>query len=325
MSSSTEKTVNQGQSNCDTSQRLELLEQLGGLTETSVQNSEWLYMLEEDTRQSLAIEGYFATELELKGVLTGRKTTPEIQNYYRVAQSMYDQALQGRREGELMLYMALVRHVHSELFRELSPKRGEFRRGAIRIQGAKVSPPTHDLEAYLQSWFTITLELVRTLEPIAALARSHALFKSIHPFEDGNGRAGRILLNYLSISLGLPPIVIKGFTAEERTRYYAALEAADAGFHNRFPPPNAAKLKAALEQGNFGKLETLLCEGVLPRLNALIAGEVERREGLKDFKTLSAELGVQEVTLRQWVSRGKLIAVKRGKKLFSHASLRLEK
>ena len=312
-------------STCDTSQRLKLLERLGGLTETSVQNSEWLYMLGEDTRQSLAIEGYFATELELKGVLTGRKTAPEIQNYYRVAQSIYDQALQGRREGDLMLYMALVRHVHSELFRELSAQRGEFRRGAIRIQGAKVTPPAHDLEAYLRSWVSITLDFARTLEPIAALARSHALFESIHPFEDGNGRAGRILLNYLSISLGLPPIVIKGFTAAERTRYYAALELADAGFHDGFPPPNAAKLKAALERGDFGRLEMLLCEGVLPRLDALIAGEVERREGLRDFKTLSAELGVQEVTLRQWVTRGKLIAVKRGKKLFSHASLRLER
>jgi hypothetical protein len=101
--------------------------------ETSVQNTERLYMLEEDTRQSLAIEGYFATENELKAVLNGRKTAPEIQNYYRVAQSLYDQALQNRRENELVFNIGLVRHVHSELFREIAPRGGEFRRGAVRL------------------------------------------------------------------------------------------------------------------------------------------------------------------------------------------------
>jgi hypothetical protein len=42
-------------------ERRALLESLGGLPETTVRNQEWLDMLEEDTRQSLAIEGHFAT------------------------------------------------------------------------------------------------------------------------------------------------------------------------------------------------------------------------------------------------------------------------
>lgn len=324
MASQARESVKSTNSSCDIKSRLELLDSVGGLTETSVQNSEWLYMLEEDTRQSLAIEGVFATEAELKATLSGRKTAPEIENYYRVAQGIYDQALQNKREGELVLHIGLVRHVHSELFRAISPKRGEFRRGAIRIQGAKVTPPAHDSDQYIKAWLQITKDCARTLEPISALARSHALFESIHPFEDGNGRAGRILLNYLSISLGLPPIVIKGFTAAERTRYYAALEAADTGLHESFPAPNPAKLKAALENGDFAPLEKLLCEGVRPRLDALIAGVLERKAGLKDLRALAEEFGVQEVTLRQWVIRDKLIAVKRGKKLYSHSSLRLE-
>lgn len=251
MASQARKSVELTISNCDIKSRLELLDSVGGLAETSVQNSEWLYMLEEDTRQSLAIEGVFATEAELKATLSGRKTAPEIENYYRVAQGMYDQALQNKRGGELILHIGLVRHVHSELFRAISPKRGEFRRGAIRIQGAKVTPPVHDSDQYMKAWLQVTKNYTRTLEPISALARNHALFESIHPFEDGNGRAGRILLNYLSISLGLPPIVIKGFTAPERTSYYAALEAADTGLHAGFPAPNPAKLKAALEHGDL--------------------------------------------------------------------------
>ena len=117
MASRAKKTAESTDLSCDIKSRLELLNSVGGLTETSVQNSEWLYMLEEDTRQSLAIEGVFATEAELKATLGGRKTAPEIENYYRVAQGMYDQALQNKREGELVLHIGLVRHVHSELFR----------------------------------------------------------------------------------------------------------------------------------------------------------------------------------------------------------------
>jgi fido (protein-threonine AMPylation protein) len=315
-----------GQSDRDSIQtRLTMLEGFGGLTDAGVQNTEWLYMLEEDTRQSLAIEGYFATETELKAVLGGRKSAPEIQNYYRTALTLYDQALQTRREDELVLYVGLVRHVHSELFRELSTRRGEFRKGAILIQGAKVKPPALDLEQYIRAWIDATRTLLDTLEPIPALARSHALFESIHPFEDGNGRAGRILLNYLSIGCGLPPIVIKGFAKEDRERYYAALEAADAGFHQAFPAPKPKTLLEGLERGDFTALEALLVEGVRPRLDVLIAAALERREPLLALRDLALQLGVQEVTLRQWVLRDKLIAVKRGKRLYSHAKLRIKR
>ena len=77
-----------------TAQRKHLLETLGGLPEAIVHNDEWLSMLEEETRNSVAIEGYFATEQELKAVLKGRKTVPEILNYYRAAQGLYDLASQ---------------------------------------------------------------------------------------------------------------------------------------------------------------------------------------------------------------------------------------
>jgi len=61
-----------------------------------------------------------------------------------------------------------------------------------------------------------------------ALARVHAEFERIHPFLDGNVRAGRLLTNLLLIRMGYPPAIIR---KAERTRYLRALHRADAGDH----------------------------------------------------------------------------------------------
>jgi fido (protein-threonine AMPylation protein) len=310
--------------NCDNlPQRKALFDALGGVPETAVRNIEWAYMLQEETRNSLAIEGVIATEQELKAVLQGRKTTQEILNYYRTAQNIYDLALQDYREGETHLSVSLVRHVHSELFREQSKNRGEFRQKRIQIQRAKVQPPEFDIPEYVRAWIQLSLDMLASMPFLSALARIHTLFEGIHPFEDGNGRAGRILLNYLSVSKGYLPIIIKGLQQEEKERYYQALELGDKGFHSGFPHPEPEVLRKGLAGGDFHSLENLFCEGLQPNLDKTIIALIERQEPLIEFKSLASQFGVQESTLRQWVHRGKLIAVKRGKKLYSHPKLLL--
>lgn len=307
-------------------QRKALLDELGGLPSTIVENQEWLYMLEEETRHSLSIEGYFATEQELKAILRGRKSEPEILNYYRTAQTLYDLGLQYYRDRMLLLNLPLIRHIHSELFREvglLSRSRGQFRQGTISIQGAKVKPPSVDLEQYVKAFCQFSLHCLENSPLLSALARIHTLFESIHPFEDGNGRVGRILLNYLAVSQGYPPIVIKGIQKEERQRYYQALETADLGFHEGFSTPSFEYLRQRLELGQFQPLEQLLYEGLKPRLDQMVAATLELKEPLLEFKDLALHFGVKEGTLRQWVKRDKLIALKRGNKLYSHPSLYL--
>ena len=75
-------------------------------------------------------------------------------------------------------------------------------------------------------------ELLEELQNIApeqaltAAAYFHAKFENIHPFADGNGRAGRLAMNYLLVLHGHPPIIIH---EEDRKEYYAALEAWDTG------------------------------------------------------------------------------------------------
>ena len=59
---------------------------------------------------------------------------------------------------------------------------------------------------------------------LTAAAYFHAKFENIHPFADGNGRAGRLLMNYFLLLHNHPPVTIH---EEDRKSYYGALEAWD--------------------------------------------------------------------------------------------------
>lgn len=69
-------------------------------------------------------------------------------------------------------------------------------------------------------------EVARPTQNIASmLAQLHHRFIRIHPFDDGNGRVVRLLMNYVLLHCGFPPIVIQ---SHERSRYIAAIQASDA-------------------------------------------------------------------------------------------------
>lgn len=107
-------------------------------------------------------------------------------------------------------------------------------------------------------------------------------------------------------------------------RYYAALETADVGFHSGFPEEATADgLRQRLDQGDMQPLMSLLCEGVLPRLNRLTILALEQQEPLLEMSEVAARLGVREAALRKRIERGTLLAIRRGKRLYSHPLLAL--
>ena len=62
------------------------------------------------------------------------------------------------------------------------------------------------------------------IDALTAAAYFHAKFENIHPFSDGNGRTGRLLMNYILITHSHPPVIV---FEEDRKEYYDALEAFD--------------------------------------------------------------------------------------------------
>lgn len=89
------------------------------------------------------------------------------------------------------------------------------------------APPT-EVPARMErlvKWLDASLSEA-ALHPVIIAAKLHHDFVLIHPFDDGNGRVARMLVNYLFLRLGYPPIIVP---TQEKTAYLTALRLADAG------------------------------------------------------------------------------------------------
>ncbi|MFZ5986614.1 MAG: Fic family protein [Bacillota bacterium] len=108
--------------------------------------------------------------------------------------------------------------MHSLVLIDRPEDRGVYRRVPVRIMGAKHDPPEPYLVPVQMEQLMIRHEeMTKTMHPVERVELFHLLFEGIHPFIDGNGRTGRLLLNFELNSAGFPPINVK-FT--DRKKYY---------------------------------------------------------------------------------------------------------
>jgi len=97
--------------------------------------------------------------------------------------------------------------------------------------------------ADLIDWYNNRIEAA-DLNPILLAAEFHYKFIRIHPFDDGNGRTARILMNFILMKFGYPPVIIK---TEDKQNYFAALRLADVGEIEAFVNYIAINLVRSLE------------------------------------------------------------------------------
>jgi len=106
---------------------------------------------------------------------------------------------------------------------QLGERPGEYKRHDYVTGKEEVGAAPEDVSEEISE----LLDELQDIEPeniLTAAAYFHAKFENIHPFADGNGRTGRLAMNYLLILHGHPPIIIH---EEDRRGYYEALEAWD--------------------------------------------------------------------------------------------------
>ena len=227
----------------------ELRDKLGGLPSPEEAEGIWRGIWLEEAHHSTAIEGNTLVlkqveQLLAEGRAVGNKELSEyleVRGYADAADWVYGQGIKpGEWSSGKLITLAELRQVHTFAMTpawdvaphpQATPKErpGSFREHDIEPFPAGMRPPDWpEVPVLTRDWIADAQGLAGKEygTPVEALAELHARFEQIHPFLDGNGRAGRLVLNLLLVRLGYPPAIIyKG----DRTRYLNALRRADDG------------------------------------------------------------------------------------------------
>lgn len=178
------------------------------------------------TYNSNAIEGNTLTLRETKvvledGITIGKKSMREHFEAinHRDAILLVEELVR----GETPINQWNLKNIHSLVLKNIDNQHaGRYRTDNVAITGAGFIPPSHlhldQKMAELVDWYEGES---RSLHPIDRAAQLHTRFVEIHPFEDGNGRTARLLLNFELMREGYPIAIIR---SEERLAYYDALD-----------------------------------------------------------------------------------------------------
>lgn len=286
----------------------ELRTRLGGLPSPEEAEAIWTDIWYHEAHSSTALEGNTLVRKEVEALLAHGKAVGskdlkdylEVTGYAAAAQWVYSQATgKGGWTSGKLLTLTEVRQVHRLAMTPVwetaphpdaldSESPGNWRRHDIHAFRRGMKPPDHtEVPALMRDWVDGLSSLQRDQTPIGeALATHHAAFERIHPFLDGNGRAGRLLMNLLLVRLGYPPAIIQ---KRERDRYLDSLDRAD--------------------RGDARPLGELIARAILDNLTRFVLPAIAGPAKLVPLEALaSKELTV--VALRNAVQRSRLKAVR---------------
>ncbi len=285
----------------------ELRERMGGLPSPSEADGIWTSMWYQEAHHSTALEGNTLVLRQVETLLVeGRavgdkelREYMEVRGYADAASWVYGQGLHsGDWDQDAPLSLTEVRHVHEVALGPVwsvaaqpksseDEKPGSFRRHDISPFPGGMTPPTWTaVHAAMTDWVGSLPTELSEAPLIESVAVAHAEFERIHPFLDGNGRAGRLLMNLLLVRLGFPPVVIY---KRDRERYLRALRRADGG-----------------EPGPLGEL---IARGVLDNLYRFVVPAVAGPHRLVPIAALASPT-VKVTALRMAIERGRLKAQK---------------
>jgi Fic family protein len=184
----------------------------------------------EGTQSSL--QDLLAAEAELFDSVDVPRDVDEVVNYVRAMKHGL------ARLRELPLSVRLIREIHEQLMDGVRGGRltpGELRRsqnwigpGGARLSEATFVPPPPDVVPEALGALEVFLNARDELPLLVKIGLAHAQFETIHPFLDGNGRVGRLLITFLLTQGGVlekPVLYLSHFLKQHRQEYYDRLQA----------------------------------------------------------------------------------------------------
>lgn len=176
----------------------------------------------EYTYNSNAIEGSTLTlretDMALRGLTIDKKPLKDHMEAVGHKEAFY--FIRDLVKEQTPLSESVIKQIHSMVLIDKKEDRGAYRRVPVKIMGSKHEPTRpylirQEMERLLKNYNDSSEHI------IPRLARFHIEFESIHPFIDGNGRTGRLLVNLELMKAGYPPIDIK---FADRLAYYNAFD-----------------------------------------------------------------------------------------------------
>ncbi|MBO5462721.1 MAG: Fic family protein [Clostridia bacterium] len=200
------------------------LSELRPLTPGEVERLREEFMVE-FTYNSNAIEGNTLTLKETAMVLEGITIDQKPMKDHLEAVGHRDAFLYVQKIAakEIEFSEYVIKNIHSLVLMNRPEDKGTYRRIPVRIMGAYTMPvQPYMIEPKMSELLIKNEERKPIMSDIERIALFHLEFEGIHPFIDGNGRTGRLIMNLDLIRNGYPPINVK-FT--DRKRYYEAFDA----------------------------------------------------------------------------------------------------
>jgi len=201
------------------------------------------------TYNSNRIEGSTLTEPETAAILFQNAALPnktiieqmEVKNHQAALQYVFHYLREGGKLSE-----PFILKVHGILLNGIQEEAGRYRNHGVRIAGSNVPTANHPKVPVLMR--DLVKEVTATQRDISVhAARIHSRFEQIHPFSDGNGRVGRLLLAAMLLKENLPPAVIR----QEKRRFYILY------------------LNKSQIENEFSQLEDFICDAILDAFEIL--------------------------------------------------------
>jgi fido (protein-threonine AMPylation protein) len=294
---------------------------VGGLPLPVEAEGIWEGIWHEETHHSTAMEGNTLVLRQVKALLeegraVGNKDLREyleIEGYGDAAKWVYANAIRGQDTRHPLVTIGELRDIHRLVMEpvwsrfpdeQARPDEGPggFRQCEIQpLRPGVAGAPWVHVHALLNDWLTeVNHGPAEGEHFLYYVARMHAAFERIHPFRDGNGRAGRLTTNLLLVRASAPPAIID---KTRRTHYLRALARADEGDPGPLAEVLARAVRVSVERHMLPALAGPARLVPLSSLETRKLSRVALVSAAKRNRLQTVKMGDQYYSTRRWVQQ----------------------